>query len=119
MGQKMSKPPIFYTIGQIQFNPILEMAKYVPAIQEFLRTEFPDFQVQKRANLQIRLSDDAPPPQPVQTVTQERWLFTDLKKTSGYVLHPETLSFQTTAYETSEHFLKKVQTNTNYSDSST
>jgi uncharacterized protein (TIGR04255 family) len=81
------------------------MAKYVPELQESLRSEFPDFQVEKRANLQIRFGQDNPP---AQTVTHERWLFTDLKRTSGYILNPEAIIFQTTAYETSEHFLGKI-----------
>jgi uncharacterized protein (TIGR04255 family) len=106
MGQKMSKPPIFYTIGQIQFNPILGMAKFIPVIQESLRSAFPDYREEKTANIQIRATSDD---EPVQQITQAiRWHFIDLKKTSGYILKPEALAFHTTAYETSEHFLKNV-----------
>ncbi|HET7108119.1 MAG TPA: TIGR04255 family protein [Candidatus Acidoferrum sp.] len=101
----MKKPPIFYTIGQIQFSPVLGMAKFVPDIQEELRRDFPDFQRGKIANVQIKAIDENVP---VQVVTQERWHFNDLNRTSGYLLQPQSLVFHTTAYETSEHFLQKV-----------
>lgn len=105
MGQKMRKPPIFYTIGQIQFNPILGMVNFVPDIQEELRRDFPDFQRGKVANIQIKAAEESVPPQ---VITQERWYFSDLNKTSGYLLQPQSFVFHTTAYETSEHFLQKV-----------
>jgi len=105
MGQKMKKPPIFYTIGQIQFSPVLGMAKFVPDIQESLRGKFPDFREENIATLQMRLAEGSPPPT---QVISHRWQFTDLKKTSGYILRPESLVFHTTAYEDSEHFLTMV-----------
>ena len=106
MGQKMSKAPIFYTIGQIQFSPVLGMAKFIPDMQESLRGQFPDFRQEKIGTIQIRIAEENAPP--AQAVTQDRWNFTDLKKTSGYLLQPQTLVFHTTAYETSEQFLEKV-----------
>lgn len=106
MGRKMSKPPIFYTIGLIQFSPVLGMAKFVPEIQESVRAEFPDFRQEKTANLQIRLAGESAPG-PVMTQS-DRWHFINQDKTSGYILRPETLVFHTTAYETSEHFLNRV-----------
>jgi uncharacterized protein (TIGR04255 family) len=105
MGQKMKNPPIFYMIGLVQFNAILNMSKFIPDIQESVRSEFPDFQQGKVANIQIRLTEENSPPQ---AVTQDRWNFTNLSKTSGYLLQPQSLIFHTTAYETSEHFLQKV-----------
>jgi len=100
----MAKPPIFYTIGQIQFNPVLGMAKFVPDIQESLRSSFPDFREENIATLQVRIAEGSPPTQAI----THRWHFSDLKKTSGYALRPETLVFHTTAYEDSDHFLAKV-----------
>jgi uncharacterized protein (TIGR04255 family) len=102
----MSKAPIFYTIGHIQFNTVLGMSRFVPDIQEALRSDFPDFQAQKLANLQIRFSGDEGPAQTASS--QEQWQFTDLKKRSGYLLRQNSLVFHTTAYEDSDHFLQKV-----------
>lgn len=105
MGQKMKKPPIFYTIGQIQFNTVLGMVKFVPEIQEAFRSSFPDFQTQKIANIQIRFMGDS---SPAQATAQDQWQFTDLRRMSGYVLRQNSLVFHTTAYEDSKHFLQKV-----------
>jgi uncharacterized protein (TIGR04255 family) len=105
MGQKMKKPPIFYTIGHIQFNTVLGMGKFISDIQEALRGDFPDFQAQKIANIQIRIAGEG---SPAQAAIQEQWQFTDLKRTSGYLLRPNALVFHTTAYEDAEHFLQKV-----------
>ena len=106
MGQKMKKPPIFYTIGQIIFNPVLGMAKFIPEIQEAFRADFPDFQTQKIANIQIRFVGEGAP---AQAAIQEQWQFTDLKRTSGFLLRPNSLVFHTTAYEDSDHFLQHVE----------
>jgi uncharacterized protein (TIGR04255 family) len=106
MGQKMKKPPIFYTISQIQFSPILGMAKFIPEIQEALRQEFPDFRQEKIANFPFQIAgENALPPFLAQS---ERWHFIREDKTSGYWLKPESLVFHTTAYETSEHFLESI-----------
>jgi uncharacterized protein (TIGR04255 family) len=106
MSTKMKKPPIFYTIGQIQFNAVLGMVNFVPAIQESLRGQFPDFRQEKRATFQIRIAEESAAP--AQASTIDRWHFIDLSKTSGYVLQPQSLIFHTTAYEDSEHFLQRV-----------
>jgi uncharacterized protein (TIGR04255 family) len=108
MGQKMKKPPIFYTIGQIQFNPILGMVKFIPEIQESFRSQFPDFQIRRIANVQLRIAGEGFPEPAATAATQEQWQFTDSKRTSGYLLRPSALVFHTTAYEDSEHFLQKV-----------
>jgi hypothetical protein len=42
---KMSLAPVFYTLAQVQFNPIAQMVDYVPRLQEHLRLNgFPDFE---------------------------------------------------------------------------
>jgi uncharacterized protein (TIGR04255 family) len=101
MGVKMKNAPIFYTIAQIQFNPILSMKKFVPDIQDQLRKEYPDFREERVNNLQIAVSVNQPQ---LQTRSSHRWLFIDQKRASGFILYPESLIFHTTAYETSESF---------------
>ena len=50
MGQKMSNAPIFYTLAQIRFSPVLGMAKFVSEIQDRLRVEFPIFAPSKEGH---------------------------------------------------------------------
>ena len=43
MGTKMRSAPVYFTIAQARFNPILTLDAYAPQIQERLRKEgFPD-----------------------------------------------------------------------------
>lgn len=44
MGKKLSNAPVYYTVAQVQFNPVLDLDSYVPAIQAKMRdAHFPDF----------------------------------------------------------------------------
>jgi uncharacterized protein (TIGR04255 family) len=102
MGVRMSKPPIFYIIGQVQFSPILEMRQYVPKIQEQLRKEFPDFKEDAINAFQLQFESGKPKPAFNQT---SRWHFNKPDGMSGFLLQPTSLSFHTTAYNTFEPFL--------------
>jgi uncharacterized protein (TIGR04255 family) len=103
MGKRMLNPPIFYTVGQIRFNPVLNMGDYVPKIHERLRKRFPEVRQEELRRVQMNFAaqegKDA-----VNTFAAPRWSFANLKKTSGYALTTDSLVFQTTAYETSDEF---------------
>ena len=105
MGQKMSKAPIFYTLAQIRFSPVLGMAKFVTDVQERLRSEFPDFRIEQRRTLQLT---DATDPADLKSTSLTRWHFVDQSNTSGFILDPGSLVFHTTAYETSAWFFERV-----------
>jgi uncharacterized protein (TIGR04255 family) len=111
MGEKMTNPPIFFTIGQVRFNPILEMHGNVEALQkEFRKIGFPDFLEDELKAIQVDTSGAIPQ---VKNESMKRWRFADSRKTAEYLLFKNSVSFQTTAYETSELFtealLKAVQ----------
>jgi uncharacterized protein (TIGR04255 family) len=105
MGQKMSNAPIFYTLAQIRFSPVLGMAKFVSEIQDQLRVEFPDFRTEQRRTLQLT---DAAEAADLKSASLTRWHFVDQSGTSGYILESSSLIFHTTAYETSSWFFDKV-----------
>lgn len=113
MGKKMKSAPVYFTIGQVQHNPLLNLGSYLPVIQERMRKAgFPDFKraVQVQFDLSpgmaARDTDQASQPA-VQRV--ERFLFADVPSTSGFVLQANSLSFQTTEYETFESFLEQLR----------
>jgi uncharacterized protein (TIGR04255 family) len=103
----MSLAPVFYTLAQVQFNPIAQMPDYVSRLQERLRrTGFPDFQAENRVELAIRRLDE---PQPdFQSQQHTRWSFTNTQRTEGYLLLSNALVFHTTAYATFTDFLQKT-----------
>jgi uncharacterized protein (TIGR04255 family) len=100
MADRMSKAPIFFAASQVTFNEIRGMEKYVDAIQERMRAlKYVDYSHSDLTTLQINAASPNVGPQQTQTT---RWQFVNFEKTSGYVLLPNMLFFQTTAYETSD-----------------
>jgi uncharacterized protein (TIGR04255 family) len=104
---KMSLAPVFYTLAQVQFNPIAQISVYVDQLQERLRRSgFPDFRAENQFELIIqRLEESNPDVKPKQQI---RWSFTNIQRTEGYLLLPNALVFHTTAYDTFDDFLKKT-----------
>lgn len=103
---KMSLAPVFYTLMQVQFNPIAQMSEYVARLQEHLRRNgFPDFRAENLFELAIRRLDELQPD--VQQHQQMRWSFTNIQRTEGYLLLSNALVFHTTTYDTFQDFLNK------------
>jgi uncharacterized protein (TIGR04255 family) len=106
MGEKMQHAPIFFTIGQVRFNPILDMHRHVEALQtEFRKQGFSGFGEDTLTSIQVDTSSTTPKVVPT---NQQRWRFANSKKTGEIVLFPNSLLFQTTAYETSQDFISRI-----------
>src|ERR1035441_2816806 len=104
MNNKMLSAPIFYMIGQVRFSPVLRMADFVSSLQGELRHQFPDFVEQQLQTFEFQMSPGGATPE-IATTPTKRWHFKDAEGTSGYILSPDSLSFHTTAYSTSERFI--------------
>ncbi len=106
MGRKMKQAPLYFTLAQARFNPILALDNYVPVIQDRLRVRgHPDAQKGRVAtfNLNVGIQGEASPTQvPVSQVT--RYTFGNMDKTESFILDQGSLSFQTTRYDTFEKF---------------
>lgn len=115
MGQKYKNPPVYFVIGQVQHNPLLNLSSYLPVIQERMRREgYPDFkrtiQVQFQLAPSLTMGDELE-----QETTQpsaqrvERYIFSDITNTSGFLLQANSLSFRTTEYKSFESFSGHLQ----------
>jgi uncharacterized protein (TIGR04255 family) len=103
----MSLAPVFYTLAQVEFNPITQMSEYVSRLQERLRRSgFPDFRADSQIEFAIRRLDESQPD--VQKQQHVRWSFTNSDRTEGYQLSGNTLVFHTTIYDTFQDFLEKT-----------
>lgn len=103
----MRLAPVFYTLAQVQFNPILNMLDYVAPLQDRLRRNgFPDFRTEHQFGLSVRRLDESQPD--IQQQTQLRWSFTNAQRTTGYSLFSNALVFHTTSYDSFEDFLGKT-----------
>lgn len=111
MGRKMKSAPVYFTIAQVRFNPILSLETYAPQIQDRLRKEgFPDLQKALLATINLNMnlapsSEGGSPPQLPMAQTA-RFMFGSMERTSGFILDQSALSFQTTEYDVFETFLE-------------
>jgi len=103
MGKKLANAPIFYILGQIRFNPVLNMADFVPKIHERIRKEFPEVRQEELRRIQMNLAT-AESGDVVNNLAAPRWIFSNLWKNAGYLLYTDSIVFHTSAYETSAEF---------------
>lgn len=100
MGTKLSQAPLFYTLGQVKFNPITQMSTYASRIQERLRGRYPDYQPEIQLSMSLSGPEGA-----ISRQQSTRWHFYNADKTQGYVLYEDALVYHATSYDTSTAFL--------------
>lgn len=106
MGEKMQHPPIFFTIGLVRFNPILDMHSHIEALQtEFRKHSFSGFNEEEVSSIQV---DTSSVPPRVATTNQKRWRFGNSKRTGEIILSQNSVIYQTTQYGTSEEFMARL-----------
>lgn len=106
MGKKLANAPVYYTVAQVQFNPILNLDSFLPAIQAKMReAHFPDFrqEVFQRIVLPFGGADAAQAPAPA-IAPQSRYTFGDIDGKTSFLLETNAMSLQTTEYDTFETF---------------
>jgi uncharacterized protein (TIGR04255 family) len=102
MGPPLKKPPVYFTVAQVRFNPLLKLSDFLPSIQEGLRKfGFPAFAAHTTVALQLAVKDGQTVPQPV---PHEQYLFANVEQTHSFVLSSDSLTFQSTNYGTYESF---------------
>ncbi|MDT6962258.1 TIGR04255 family protein [Cupriavidus sp. SZY C1] len=108
MGKKLNNAPVFYTVAQVHFNPILNLEAYIPAIQERLRKEhFPVFkhELVQRFVLPFGQADAAQSAAgSLPFASQSRFVFGNIQDTELFLVETNAMSFQTSNYETFETF---------------
>jgi uncharacterized protein (TIGR04255 family) len=108
MGQKMKNAPVYFTIAQVKFNPVLTLPSLIPSIQEFLRKRnYPDFKKSATITFNLMMNADsdnsAPVPQAI-----EQFSFSNVDNTEIFTLDQGSLAFQVTSYEHFEKFSKQL-----------
>lgn len=103
MGTPLKNPPVYLTLAQVRFNPILKLGDFLPGIQEsFRQAGYPDFERQNVISIQLTAQDGQPPaPTPVQ---QERFQLGNVEKTHTFILDGQSLTLQSTNYGHFEDF---------------
>lgn len=104
MGKRMTNAPVYFTLAQVRHNPVLSLESYIPGIQESMRKEgYPDFQRAMAVVLNFGSvaspAVDTKQDQP-QQLRFERFTFSNMERTRGFILDQNSLSFQSTDYDT-------------------
>jgi uncharacterized protein (TIGR04255 family) len=101
MGTPLKNPPVYLTLAQVRFNPILKLADFLPSIQEsFRQAGYPDFDRQHIISIQLT-AQEGQAPTPVQ---QERFQLGNVEKTHTFILDGQSLTLQFTNYGQFETF---------------
>lgn len=106
MGKKLANAPVYYTVAQVKFNPILDLDGYIPAIQSKMReAHFPDYKKEVFQQIVLPFGSASQGQMAAPAVTpQLRYLFGNIDGHSLFMLETNVLSFQTTEYDTFETF---------------
>lgn len=103
MKKKAPAPPVYYAVAQAQFNPIVAMTEYVPAIQDKLRIKgYTLFEQQKMTQLQV----DPNVPGKAEIMEHPIWRFAKSDRTSGFTLGRTHIAFHTTDYQNHAQFFR-------------
>ncbi|MEW5250740.1 TIGR04255 family protein [Microbulbifer discodermiae] len=104
-------PPVFYALVQARFNTVSLMDKYIQEIQDLLRREgFPHFDTRIFKQIQLLRTheglgaDDNNP----KLISAQQWYLTNAERNSGFIINRDSVSFQTTCYQTREEFLHRL-----------
>src|SRR5437868_7830889 len=108
MVTKLRDAPVYFTLAQVRFNPILSLESYISGLQETFRKQgFPDFKKNVLTAFSIASPQGSSPQlSPPQSETQ--YLFNDADGTSGFVLGQNFISFQATEYDVFQKFSRKL-----------
>jgi len=111
MGTKLKNAPVYFTLGQIQHNPLLSLENYVPQIQESMRKAgYPGFRkvTSVAFNLsQVASGGNANLEAPAQRIDQ--YQFSNVAETCQFVMAANAISFQTTNYQDYEVFWAELR----------
>ncbi|KTS31443.1 TIGR04255 family protein [Pantoea dispersa] len=110
MSERMANAPVYFALAQIKFTPIAAMAKYVPDIQDYLRTKgFPEFESHTSNQLMF---EQSAPNEPLKPSFQEftQWHFISEERDTNIMLGNDHITLQTTNYDTHEPFLEHLLT---------
>jgi uncharacterized protein (TIGR04255 family) len=113
VGKRMVDAPVFFTIGQVQHNPLLNLESYVPSIQENLRkVGYPDFKRGSQVSLELSATlsgGEAQPIAPPVTHKVDHYAFLNSEATWCLLLATSSVSLITTNYDTFEKFLPELK----------
>lgn len=100
---RLDNAPVVYVLCQVRFSPVEKMVDYVPAIQEALRPQYPNFQREQIGGISL-----VPNSQPAFVQNETRWRFDTRENSTGFILSTNQLIVHTTSYVDSDDFRERI-----------
>ena len=100
---KLRHSPLIYVLAQVRIGAILQMADYVPQIQERLRKA--GYPLYREGEIhEVRFVAEK-----LDSLRMQRWHFDNIASNAGFLVQTGSVVFHTTAYETHEDFFAKLE----------
>ena len=99
----IKKCPLVYVVAQVRFSAVESIPKYIPAIQEVFRKEYPRFTRGEIRNL--RLNPASPPEMSV----VPRFEFQNKERTCGIVVQSDSVGVHVSRYSSFDVFCSSLQ----------
>lgn len=104
MGKKLSNAPVYFTIAQVRFNPILNLESYLADLQDKLRRAgYPDYRSLQRVSINLS-TGPGKEGAPLNQSKVVRHVFANAEGSAGFLVEQNAISFQTTEYDIFETF---------------
>ncbi|MGL6410887.1 TIGR04255 family protein [Aeromonas veronii] len=106
MGIKLNNAPVYYTLAQVQFNPILGLDAFIPSIQtEMRKAGFPDFRNEIQQQVMVPFGGMVNGQMVNPSMSQQsRYMFGDIDATTHFIVDNNSLILQSTNYDTFDIF---------------
>lgn len=108
MDKKLRNAPVYYTLAQVQFNPILNVGNFINIIQSRLReADFPDYKEEAFQRIILPFSgiESAQAAPPILS-HQIRYSFGNISGRTSFLLETNALTLQTTEYQSFKEFMR-------------
>ncbi len=89
--KKLQNQPLKFVLAEFRFSPVMQIAEYIPKIQEALRKQYPAAEKGNEQTVQIQ-------PGGIAVSAIDRWAFISANKKSAIGLSQERLFYITTEY---------------------
>lgn len=98
----LPRSPLVFTLGVVQFDPVLAVANYIPDIQESLRKSgYPKLRERMITHKFVKTEGDE-----MRAEMKKQWEFHDTVNRTSILVDQDGVAVQTTAYSTYEKFEK-------------
>lgn len=89
--KKLENQPLKFVLAEFRFSPVMQIAEYIPKIQEALRKQYPIPDKRSEQTVQVQ-------PSGIAVSAIDRWAFTSANKKSAIDINQERLVYITAEY---------------------